>query len=404
MTDVITVLDVYRNKAVNPRKIGKSTPATPFLLFPETVLGIELEIEQLRNRHFDVYNENFANLWVIVEDHSLRLNGREFVSKPTQAQKLLEDLNDFFRKMDFSDNDHYSDRTSVHVHANVQHYTKDNLQNLVVIYSLLERVLFDFVGHHRNEGLYCVPLNETMLLQDLQRTLDRIFTGNRAAWEKYTALNLKPIESYGTVEFRHMHGTADMGKLTNWITVITNLMGYCAKTPLSQTYEDIYGLTEQNHAAYYHRLIPHGIPYTPEISQKFLTSVTDTKYLLTQLISRKKDKPPVKKEAEPAPMRDPFAEILFADVQARELRRAQDEIMRRAAQFQADRFRVQVNAGAIGRAPVVLVNGNGDVVENVAPPPRRAGEIPAQGPQQPNNHFGWDAVLREDGRNRENEF
>lgn len=280
-----TVLDIYRMKPVKGRAVIKTTKVPPIILNPSLICGIELEIENVTDYHLS----KIPSAWRVTEDHSLRNNGQEFISSPTEVGRLCEDLLEFFSVTEFTE-DNYSDRTSTHVHVNVQDFTKEQLQSLLVVYALVEKVLFDFVGHHRAENLYCVPLNETMLLQDLKRTLDRVFIGERSSWEKYTALNLKPIQTQGTVEFRHMHGTPVVEKLWLWLALLSNLVSYARKTTVEEVYEVIANLSEDKAPLLFNAIFPTGLEYTPHVGKLFQDSLTSTKYLLTQVNSKERPK------------------------------------------------------------------------------------------------------------------
>lgn len=278
-----TVLTTFGMRPVKPRTIIKTTPSIPIIQNPNLVCGIELEVEGVGIHHV----ENTPPNWKLVEDHSLRNNGREFVSNPTEVMRLCDDLTEFFKIMQFTE-DNYSDRTSVHVHVNVQDFTKAELQSLMVVYALVEKILFQFVGNHRSENLYCVPLNETMLLQNLNHTLDRIFVGDRAPWEKYTALNLKPISGFGTVEFRHMHGTCDVGKLTTWLILISHLFAYCRKYTVADLYAMISKLEAGQYQQWFTDIFPTSLKYDEKTAELFTAGITSTKYLLTQVHTKKK--------------------------------------------------------------------------------------------------------------------
>jgi hypothetical protein len=53
-------------------------------------------------------------------------------------------------------------------------------------------------------------------------------------WQKYSALNLIPVISQGTIEFRHLHGTRDVTLIKNWICSIAKIFEYA----LNNSFED----------------------------------------------------------------------------------------------------------------------------------------------------------------------
>src|SRR3990167_2682157 len=101
------------------------------LILPETTIGIEVELEGLknikqylsthqaaRNHAGTVYKANFGNnLWQVVRDGSLRNDGQEFVSSILFGQDLISalvDLQIFLNGLE--PKPVCSERTSVHIH------------------------------------------------------------------------------------------------------------------------------------------------------------------------------------------------------------------------------------------------------------------------------------------------
>ncbi len=255
----------------------------PKCLYPENIAGIELEIE--RSSGFG-YSKYFSR----VADGSLRNEGNEFISLPLRVDTLLEQLQEFFQiNRDVFVPECYSDRTSTHVHMNVQHFTKENVKTLLLYYALVEPLLFDFVGNYRQENIYCVPLNETLLLQDMSKTVSNLFAASGRAWQKYTALNLLPITKYGTVEFRHMHGTNDFNKLSTWINSLSNLISVSYNTPLEKCIESIQKVEDSPYPLF-NTLLPL-FPYTDKNKELFNNSILYSKYLLASELKTVKKLP-----------------------------------------------------------------------------------------------------------------
>ncbi len=262
--------DVSRSKSVTykvePSKLISDVRS------PENIAGIELEIEYAGGYGCDM------NFFGATEDRSLRNGGVEFVSKPLRVDVLITKLDEFFKtNAPLVVPDTYSDRTSTHVHMNVQDYTPENLKTLLLFYSLVETSLFKFVGNYRQENIYCVPLNETLILQNLSDTVTRILDGRTRAWYKYTALNLLPVIRYGTVEFRHMHGTNDIQKLKVWLSTLSNLITVSKNTALKDCVSSIRSLTKGENKLF-NTLLPHFSYH--EYGQLFEKSLTYAKYAL----------------------------------------------------------------------------------------------------------------------------
>jgi hypothetical protein len=185
-----------------------------------TYLGIEVEVENVQTF------QNISPYWRIIEDGSLRNNGREFITPPIRAWRVEQALTTLFEQQINKDVD-FSERTSIHIHMNIRTLTVAQLEALVITYLLFERSMFNFVEKRRYNSVFCVPICETQMGKYLDRL---ILNGNPIfSWQKYTALNLLPITEKGTIEFRHMQGTKDIKKLMTWINLILCLKKFALR-------------------------------------------------------------------------------------------------------------------------------------------------------------------------------
>lgn len=189
------------------------------------LIGIEVEVE---NAHVAAL-ANLNKVWTMVADGSLRNNGLEFITKPIPAKDgplALEYLLKHYLNQECC----FSPRTSVHVHLNVQDLTRAQAMDYILLYAVYEKLFYKYAGRGRMKNIYCVPLSDCDLLTYLcekGETRDR-------NWSKYTGLNTLPILSYGTIEFRHMHGTFDVAKLSVWINLIVKLKEYIKASTTKQ--------------------------------------------------------------------------------------------------------------------------------------------------------------------------
>ena len=197
----------------------------------ECIFGVELEIE-------DVPMEDDEPTWrksigmIAKEDGSLRNNGMEYITSPMYRSELIKVLNDFLVQVPDTDN-HYSERTSIHVHMNVCDMDDTQLAALLMVYQVLEKLLFQFIGKDRDKNIFCVPLSEAVLSY---RAVDKILNGELVdvveRWQKYAALNLRRLPDLGTVEFRHMAGTSNMQFIQNWLEMLNHMRNYAMETPI----------------------------------------------------------------------------------------------------------------------------------------------------------------------------
>lgn len=184
--------------------------------------GVEYEIEDI-NKIKDTLNVKKFN---IVDDFSLRNNGKEFISVPSTFKESMELFTHLHENLILG-SDPYSPRTSIHVHCNVLSFSMEQLHNLILLYAYLEPAFFSYVGAKRKHNIHCVPLNWTLLPKYYPSGTASLVD----AWSKYTAFNLLPVRKQGTVEFRHMYGTGDYFTFYGWLEMIDLFMSFVKNLP-----------------------------------------------------------------------------------------------------------------------------------------------------------------------------
>jgi hypothetical protein len=142
-------------------------------------------------------------------------------------------------------NDPFSQRTSIHVHANCANLTAKHTRDIVWLYALFEEGFFLMCKPERRDNIHCTPLTETYLPNIYGQGLSNMVS----RWHKYTALNLKPLAKQGTIEFRHMHGHNDDILMGEWLLIIRNLFAAAKEKPLDATLLD-----EANIREYYRKI------------------------------------------------------------------------------------------------------------------------------------------------------
>jgi hypothetical protein len=199
------------------------------LLNPQFIAGIEYEIEDVKDFHGDC----LADVGIhVTKDGSLRNNGKEFITTPKSLAGVMSDFKHLFKHIELGDNP-FTARTSIHVHMNVILMKHENFLALIYTYAALEPFFFNFVGKNRATNIHCVPLYDTYLSKYYKDQNPGILVSK---WSKYTALNIRPVISQGSIEFRHMYGTGDIFLFTKWISYIEKLFNFSCKT----THKDLY--------------------------------------------------------------------------------------------------------------------------------------------------------------------
>ena len=200
-----SVQDIFGYRV--PKIVGTKTETSK-------AVGIEVELER-------VYTLDAVTPWNIVDDGSLKDNGREFTLAVwhDNAKEYLDYLFKHIRKPKISS------RCSVHIHANVCDFTEVQLKTLIVLYIIYEEALYNFSGRRWNSN-FCVPVR-THLTTDL-KNID--FSNMSYVFPKYSGLHFFPDDKLGTVEFRHMAGTTNIDYIVDWINIITALTSYAKET------------------------------------------------------------------------------------------------------------------------------------------------------------------------------
>lgn len=304
-----TIAEVFGIKQPLPTKT-KNNPDTTSN--NDLMIGVELEVENA-GADLDGLREASGRFWNVTEDRSLRPHGVswEWISKPALMGTTMAEMRLLFEKMGWGDAN-YSDRTSVHVHTNVLDFTQQQVANLTLVYPVVESVLFRFVNHYkkreeqgycRDTNLYCVPWSDCRMNRNFIEKFfdnpailvpDRRGLGIRA-WEKYTALNFLPMSEHGTVEWRHMHGTADMEKLGIWLNLIGSIMRYCRDNKFDDIVKTIKVMNDvSTYQQFFQHVLGNSLEYKEEYRAAMAEGVVNAKYSLVNWEANKNKPKPEK--------------------------------------------------------------------------------------------------------------
>ena len=233
-----TVYELFHPSVTSYELVAASSP-----LF----VGLECEIESVR-AHREGQHE-----FKVTTDGSLRNRGYEFISKPILVSDAVEQFKHLHCTIQINDlSVAFSERTSIHVHANCANLDPNTVRNIILMYALFEEFFFMQVKPERRHNIHCVPLTETYLPVYYKTDLNVLVS----KWHKYTALNIQPLPALGTIEFRHMHGHNDTQLLEKWLRSINNLFRCASSNPINKDtltetnikrwFSDIFHHTEVN--------------------------------------------------------------------------------------------------------------------------------------------------------------
>lgn len=215
----------------------------------QTLMGIEIEVEGAQSNGKPYPTMPF---WATHADGSLRNHGQEWVSYATTPENLsnltLGVLQLFKKHMK---DPSFSWRTSIHIHVNVQDMTEEQILNMVVLYLIFENSLFQYADIKRKHSIFCVPLLECQesLVNLLSAWRKVSKSDSKVNWghlmqfcEKYSAMGIFRILSYGTLEFRHLPGTWDAEKIVGWICLLAALQKASISLSSDAIYEKILNI------------------------------------------------------------------------------------------------------------------------------------------------------------------
>lgn len=218
-------------------------------LVSDARVGLEFELEGL-NRSIRHYNSDsdVNKYYDVVSDGSLRGSSAEFVFKEPMFGKDVVNALEIVQEK--TGEAIFSIRTSVHVHLDVRDMSFDQLVRLVCVYLLVEPIFFEVGGQERSFNPYCTPLRTlNSYLRHISSCMMPSIEGNysdvRGNGNKYTALNLNPVATQGSIEFRHHEGTNDKAKTLQWINMILSLKSYAMQTDSRITLQEIDSMVDE---------------------------------------------------------------------------------------------------------------------------------------------------------------
>ena len=207
-----------------------------YITYPSFV-GLELELEGVSHGVvMDGAPIDVRSLWRFELDGSLRGRNFEAIFKePLAGVDVTHAVTALCSHLEQHDKQlRTGHRTSTHVHVDARDLSPDQLQKMVVIYIIFERALFHYAGHNRANNNFCMPMGNYV---DLLRGISCIgskdwngFDNCIQGIEKYSALNLRALREFGSVEFRQFPGCYDRDTILTWIDMLLCLKRWAVES------------------------------------------------------------------------------------------------------------------------------------------------------------------------------
>jgi hypothetical protein len=233
-------------------------------------IGIEIEVEgnKFPKHAYDGYDpvdpDRIPKQWLYHRDGSLRGedNAEYVLKKPLKFSEVPKAINDLWQMFsDYGTVLDVSNRTSVHVHLNVQDFYINRLCSFAAMYLSVEDILTGWCGDHRVGNLFCLrakdaPAIVTELKDFFKLNGKKKFSGGM----HYAGFNPSSLHRFGSIEIRTLRGCIDPADILTWVGVLQRIYD------LSAEYEDprrvVEGFSGEGPMAYLERILG---PYTQTI-------------------------------------------------------------------------------------------------------------------------------------------
>jgi hypothetical protein len=195
-------------------------------------IGIEIELEGKNLPHED----DTPAPWNYTIDHSLRGedNGEYVLARPIDFDKVPKALEALWNKFgEFKSSFDDSNRTSVHIHLNVQDFHLNRLTTFMASWFALEEILVEFCGEHRVGNLFCLrAVDAPAIINHLRKFIKTDGEYQLHDMLRYAGLNPNALFKYGSIEIRTLRGCKDPDTIQTWVDICKRLYD------LSGKYED----------------------------------------------------------------------------------------------------------------------------------------------------------------------
>lgn len=192
------------------------------------------------------YTKEITSYWKLVTDASVRtssvgVTGMEIVSPILKGKKgkiALETVCEVLNELGASIN-----RTcGLHVHVGIGDLKLTQLYDILRFYQNNEDFIDSLVSPSRRNSNFCKRFPRQLILSsssDYNRFVDNLLP------TRYYKVNIKNVNTRGTLEFRQHQGTTNYTKVANWIDFILGIVKYI-KYKINCNSEDVFRCLELN--------------------------------------------------------------------------------------------------------------------------------------------------------------
>lgn len=193
-------------------------------------IGIEIEVEGNKFKKQDI-----PQPWAYHKDGSLRgQDNAEYVLINPITFDQVEDSIKILWKMfeDYGSVLDESNRTSVHVHLNVQGFHLNRLTSFMALYFCVEELLTAWCGEHRVGNLFCLRAQDApSIVSKIKRFIVEDGAQPLSEGLHYAGFNAHALFKFGSVEIRTLRGATDPKVILEWIGMLRHLYDLSASFP-----------------------------------------------------------------------------------------------------------------------------------------------------------------------------
>lgn len=191
---------------------------TPSSVFSNDRVGIELELERVIDRPELVF-------WNVTEDGSLRNSGAEFVLRDgyggMELEQAIDELFEWISRGTWDANW----RCSTHFHVDMQDFTLDQVAKFILLFTSRESLMFEMSDPNRKNSNFCVPVASAVPFYKRLMCNFRSIMHSTNLGQKYTALNVLPLVTQGTLEYRGAGPITNKMQMTHMVQTLQGMKG-----------------------------------------------------------------------------------------------------------------------------------------------------------------------------------
>lgn len=191
-------------------------------------VGIEIEVEGNKFPKGGSEGHLIPEWWTYHNDGSLRGHDNaeyvlrrpiKFEDVPTAVNSLWQTLDDYGSVLDDSN------RTSVHVHLNVQKWHLNRLCSFFAMYFSIEEILTAWCGDHRVGNLFCLRAKDAPgIISKIKRFIrDDGRTSALSDGLHYSGMNAQAMIKFGSVEIRTLRGVTTPDLVIEWVNILRRI-------------------------------------------------------------------------------------------------------------------------------------------------------------------------------------